>query len=60
MFGEKLNNQNETEKIENIVKVLKENGYYYVDCTELDEIYDGENKYLQKNNTWWVRYFDYI
>ncbi|RDY22486.1 hypothetical protein CHF27_013220 [Romboutsia maritimum] len=46
--------------IEKIIEILKNNGYIYIDSESLNESYDGINKYMDEESTWWVRYFDYI
>lgn len=41
-------------------EILITSGYIFIDCSELDEHYDGLNEPYENGLTWWTRYFDYL
>jgi len=54
------NTGKEIETKNDIIEILESEGYIFVEDSLLDEIYDGINKYIGANDTWWIRYFDYL
>lgn len=45
---------------DDIIKILRNEGYIYIDPKDSDEPYDGKNKSLIDEYTWWDRYFSYM
>lgn len=43
-----------------LINILKDNGYTYIVAENLNEPYDGKNKVLVGEYTWWGRFFDYL
>jgi hypothetical protein len=60
IFSHTISQLEEKFPLNEIIQTLQNNGYTYVNADALDEPYDGVNKYIGQNDTWWIRYFDYL
>ncbi|WP_291574549.1 hypothetical protein [Clostridium sp. UBA4548] len=60
IYGNTKSNLDNIYPMKNIINILEQNGFIYINAESLDKIYDGVNKYISKKDTWWIRYFDYL